>query len=113
MSSELKPCSLCGGEAEFVDYNDHDGVWGNWSVHCPHCESDPMYKDERGDKWCVMIEVHGDSKETVKKAWNTRAERTCHVIIEDEYLVCSSCNEDIDPSWAACPYCGARAERGA
>lgn len=42
-----------------------------------------------------------------------KRERTCNIIIEDECPVCSECNEDIDPSWVACPYCGARVERDA
>ena len=38
-------------------------------------------------------------------------ERTCHIVIEDECPVCSACGEDIDPSFAACPYCGAKVVR--
>lgn len=51
------------------------------------------------------------SKEAMRTAWNTRAERTCHVVIEDECPTCSECGEDIDPSFFACPYCGAKVVR--
>ncbi len=33
--------------------------------------------------------------------------RTCRVLFEDECPVCSECQQDIDPLWVACPYCGA------
>lgn len=89
MTDELKPCPFCpdGGKPLMLDFSDTMHI-----VKCTKCG-------------CVT----GNLAYTIELAaqnWNTRSERTCHAIIEDECLVCSECQEDIDPSWVACPYCG-------
>lgn len=47
------------------------------------------------------------SNEDLIQAWNTRYKRTCRILFENECPVCLECQQDIDPSWVACPYCGA------
>lgn len=66
-------------------------------------------------KPCIHAEVCADGcdLEDITECGYYQAERTCRIVIEDECSVCSECNEDIDPSWVACPYCGARVERDA
>lgn len=57
---------------------------------------------------------HDLTQDEVMEAWNlrdveSRPERTCHPVIEDETKVCSNCGYDIDGyGWRYCPNCGAR-----
>lgn len=91
--SELKTCPFCGSHNERpID-------------HAEDCFI-RMYAENVDEYYYSQTLVH--DRESMKEAWNTRAERTCHIVIEDECPVCSECGEDIDPSFAACPYCGAR-----
>ena len=94
--SELKKCEHCGGAVtlEVID--------GRACIDDPTCER----RHWEADVPCRYQGVDG-----LIEWWNTRAERTCHVVIEDECPVCSECGEDIDPSFVACPYCGARITR--
>lgn len=96
--SELKPCPFCGSKPVLTqDATASRDGFDEYSVSCENAEclvNACTWGFESGDK--------------AVEAWNTRAERTCHVVIEDECPVCSECGEDINPSFAACPYCGAR-----
>lgn len=93
----LKECPFCGCKAELRTYYDF------YRYSCPDekCQGYAYGGNPTTD--CCW---YGSVREAAT-AWNTRVERTCHVVIEDECPVCSECQEDIDPSWAACPYCGA------
>lgn len=91
--SELKPCPFCGGKASLQVAHKMA------RIDCPTCER---------HHWEADVPCRYQGADGLIEWWNTRAERTCHIVIEDECPVCSECGEDIDPSFAACPYCGAR-----
>lgn len=102
MSEELKSCPLCGPDSFIMTF-----------TRQPLSPDAPLWTAVLKCDYCgISISGTGVTEklalESVIEVWNTRAERTCHVIIEDECTVCSGCNEDIDPSWTACPYCGAK-----
>ena len=103
---ELKPCPFCGGEADAV----RSPVVGICAVVC-NCASHVFYGAE------------ADMGKTIA-AWNTRAERTCHIVPhgyciangEESSCRCWSCSEcsygwhvsDYDRQYRYCPNCGAR-----
>lgn len=87
---KLKPCPFCGGEAE-IAYSRNYYVW------CDKCET-------RGDWYSTEAEAI--------KAWNTRAERTCRISMDDYGICeCDKCgwydywNSLKAPNY--CPVCGA------
>lgn len=96
---------------------------------CGSCEERPinhaedcfirMYAENVDEYYYSETLVH--DRESMKEAWNTRAERTC--VLEDipyepgcwEGVRCSSCgvtDEDTDLTGNYCPRCGAKVERG-
>lgn len=93
--SELLPCPFCGGEARL-----HDNIIG-FSIFCANDD-------------CDIIAATGtmETKEVAIEAWNTRAERTCHLIEDGDLLHCSNCGgAAAKQSWAYwnfCPNCGAK-----
>lgn len=114
--SELKPCPFCGGRQT---YRKHDG--GVWLTTTNH---------KRG---CIMRDalafVAFNTEAEAVAAWNTRAERTCEdVNEEDNDFTCSECGASmytqIDDCWTMiargglcddviekpnyCPNCGAK-----
>ena len=91
--SELRECPFCGSREERP------------INHAEDCFI-RMYAENVDEYYYSETLVH--DRESMKEAWNVRAERTCHVVIEDECPTCSECGEDIDPSFTACPYCGAK-----
>ena len=92
--TELKPCPFCGGEAVLCENTDYA------YVYCKECGSQ-------------TDESHGTAGAAVA-AWNTRAERTCHINWDKELFcfVCDSCDyismmaPDSRPTY--CPNCGAK-----
>lgn len=104
MTSELKPCPFCGGEATFDDHKKHGFI----RVCC----------DNLG---CCMMPrtLCYTGADDAARAWNKRAERTCKVAgvyDYDEYdemrayeLSCGHAFEwnDEEPP-AYCPSCGAK-----
>lgn len=90
--SELRECPRCKGSVSLQRFNVHPSLKARIICSCG----------------IEMRASKRDSVEDLIERWNTRAERTCHVVIEDECPTCSKCGEDIDPSFAACPYCGAK-----
>lgn len=100
--TELKPCPCCGPKAFIIPTTKCDPPIGE------HCWTAELRCHECGLSIARTAATEKEALDQVIEAWNTRAERTCHVVIEDECPVCSECGEDIDPSFAACPYCGAR-----
>lgn len=98
----LKPCPFCGGEAsKRLFYK------GKYRIHCNVCEA------HSGDV-C-------DTEAEAANTWNTRAERTCKVIMEqhndygyqtqvDDYSFSLSCGHVVtwDDLPDYCPYCGAK-----
>lgn len=106
---ELKPCPFCGGEATMFCDESTD----TWNVLCDNvpCPAEP------GTAICF-------SEQEAIEAWNTRAERTCHVVPhgyciangEETSCRCWSCSEcsygwhisDYDRQYRYCPNCGAK-----
>lgn len=90
MSNELKPCPFCGGEAVLCENTDYA------YVYCKECGSQ-------------TDESHGTAGAAVA-AWNTRAERTCHLERipyepgEYEGMRCSVC-KTVDLEMGVGPYC--------
>ena len=99
MSNGVMACPLCG-DSGFVKVATRCKPEGEWEARmkCEECGIELIKSGETEDAAITAL----------LKAWNTRAERTCHVVIEDECPTCSECGEDIDPSFTACPYCGAK-----
>lgn len=110
--SDLKPCPFCGGEAFVNEDPTNNGgkphISGNvglgrlWSVECDECGADGGY-------W--------QGSDIAIKAWNTRAERTCHIETRQSACGgytdhCSECGADLGcdtrNTQHYCPNCGAR-----
>ncbi len=118
--SELKPCPFCGGKVSIetyenpMPYTNDTGktLWRDepegYVIECKNHKWSNSKHPLAGDLALYSWDTSEESKSALIEAWNTRAERTCHIVIEDECPVCSACGEDIDPSFAACPYCGAK-----
>lgn len=97
--SELLPCPFCGGGAQTL----RNGSW--WCVACrtPFC--------------CDVGKF--DTEAEAIEAWNTRSERTCHIVEGSRKIVlsdetelfengCSECNGYLDDFDSYCANCGAR-----
>lgn len=88
--TELKPCPFCGGKAVLCENTDYA------YVYCKECGSQ-------------TDESHGTAGAAVA-AWNTRAERTCHLERipyepgEYEGMRCSVC-KTVDLEMGVGPYC--------
>lgn len=110
MTSELKPCQFCGGEAETHETTD------GWIVSC---SSDQNVLDG----FTHMAHAYGGTEAEAIAEWNKRAERTCKMETDyDELEVvayspedtwvykCSACDwsfrydRGIKPNY--CPICG-------
>lgn len=103
---ELKPCPFCGGEAILLE----DWKDGNFIVGCANND-------------CI-VRLSGipsfDNAEQAVKAWNTRAERTCHFDQTDKIPTisgmirvweCSNCGhecEELNGVYEYCPHCKAK-----
>ena len=109
MTSELKPCQFCGGEAETHETTD------GWIVSC---SSDQNVLDG----FTHMAHAYGGTEPEAIDAWNTRAERTCTVekfkqnpSYGDYYceLSCGHYFDVVDDKPPAyCPICGAKVVEG-
>jgi len=118
--SELLPCPFCGGAAKLSVYYDF------YRVHCNNddCIACLSVSDayEGYGRWYKSISE-------AREAWNTRAERTCQDVNEEEDdFTCSACGASmftqIDDTWVMiaqdgddddliwkpnyCPNCGAK-----
>lgn len=99
--TELKPCPFCGGEAEYRAAKYVRTVFKH-SVVCLEC--------------FASVPPKASEQEAIE-AWNTRAERTCHVELVDQnesdpvgVAICSECGSngfEIQNS-NYCSYCGAK-----
>lgn len=100
---ELKACPFCGGEAKMTIYK------SLYMVECTTCGATIGRSINLNDDPDTL-----NTRDEVMEAWNLRdveskPERTCRPVIEDETKVCSNCGYDIDGyGWRYCPNCGAR-----
>ena len=103
MTSELKPCPFCGGEAKLVLFHikpTNAPELKQWSI---------VHKCEAMESATFSNECEAEAIE----AWNTRAERTCRNVGHEHgyrrFFVCSECewkHGDGTPNY--CPGCGAK-----
>ena len=95
MTSELKPCPFCGGEARLVDRRKQcvvsPGVYEvPWMVECSNRRTCPAL---------MLTTWPYATEEEAIEAWNTRAERTCRNVAKErgcwsvEFL-CSECGHE-------------------
>lgn len=83
---ELKSCPFCGSDAKLVK-DDQGGIYAECtSEHCG-CSLDYASRDNETTRAYII------------EQWNTRAERTCHIIVKpsdsdylnDWHYLCSEC----------------------
>lgn len=110
--NELKPCPLCGGEANLWLYDkDPEGMYSGYA-ECSKCE--------------ISIDERANSSETLKESlmrrWNTRHVPTCRMIgmrwmnpdgtikeyVQCDLAVCSECGHETRETGSYCPGCGAK-----
>ena len=107
MTSKLKPCPFCGGDALIHSKALADGFGTAYWAACEKCG--------KGDTLPSFTE------EEAAAAWNTRAERICKNVEFDSTrnFECSECGFSVTTvpkgpsdwltySWGYCPSCGAK-----
>ena len=91
--SELRECPFCGS---------HDEKPINHAEDC----FIRMYAENVDEYYYSEMLVH--DRESMKEAWNTRAERTCHVVYHEGAPACSECLRELTYESRFCDRCGAR-----
>lgn len=99
--TELKPCPFCGGEAEFYPAACIEQGWYIATVQCVSCAAQVCSKPG-------LDRAEQEANESAIKAWNTRAERTCHAEYPDDARMCSICAYHIGLHDLFCSHCGAK-----
>lgn len=105
--SELLPCPFCGAKPiiddSYLTCGDDSRLW-LVSAECPQC----------GDVYFNAVgPTFEDAKEKVFSKWNTRHERTCYLMRNEDRSVfkpigyCSACGGHWDEIYDYCPWCGA------
>ena len=109
MSEELKPCPFCG---VVPDIREEPNAW--------YDGDSAFYAMCMNDDCCMCVETEAYlTREEVTKAWNTRAERTCHNTApyvgfgkrSRGVFHCSECSrweEMTGYPFKYCPHCGAK-----
>ena len=123
----LEPCPFCGGEAHTIEPARYGKSWG---VRCECGAFLGFYATEAEAiaAWNSRVDYHGYEQAAIEawesiKAWNSRAERTCHWELEHSGTLydkwrCSKCGylfveprcdqgyTDLEPNY--CPNCGCK-----
>lgn len=93
MTSELKPCPFCGGEAEHIldniYSNDPKRIHATW-VQCTKCGSDGKHIVDRHDN---------DHRSEAIKAWNTRTQPPALSEPKEEWRDIESAPKDGTEIW--------------
>ena len=89
MSEKLKCCPLCGGVATVHEYKYKTAH--NFTVYCEDCGLATQWYDTEAE---------------AVKAWNTRAERTCHYVFTTNYALPDDPQEDYRADYYMCDKCG-------
>lgn len=112
--SELLPCPRCNGTVEILTKDDPQSY---------DYDGGDRYRYRYAKIGCfcgIVLSVYNDDDRTYYPykdalnfaiaAWNTRYERTCHIIEKDQEpgLYCSECGALIEDRY--CSHCGARVE---
>ena len=128
--SELLPCPFCGGEAETLTAESTHGGY-LYGIMCSDCRSRGDVYDTEAEAiaaWNSRADYYGYEQAAIEawesiKAWNSRAERTCHIEERHGGQYCTCCGEMVgtfDPTselcissnavelWNYCPNCGAK-----
>lgn len=91
--SEVKFCPFCGGEVIEPDLEDGDCVY--WIDHDESC--------------FLKIKEVSTFFDIYLEAWNTRHERTCEVVYEEDMCpCCGECGSVLYSESGYCPSCGSR-----
>ena len=93
MTDNLKPCPFCGGEAK-------TRLDDRWWVHCGNCTCEIGFEGMDENGYYGRFDTEADAI----VAWNTRAERTCHVNELDALTQTLSMVNGC--SWGECSECG-------
>lgn len=91
--SELKPCPFCGSTRVSGVTLSNKSLMFREFVDCEDCGASTT--------------THATKQEAVD-AWNTRHERTCHVVFPHDARMCSVCAYYIGENHLYCPHCGAK-----
>ena len=118
--SDLKPCPFCGGDAKLRhDYSSESGGW-----YVIDCLNHGCMRSERSAWEGQQVSTGWRKTESEAiEAWNTRAERTCRNLSDDDnWFCCSKCGAEtrgfmvddfamaveIGKAASRCPNCGAK-----
>lgn len=112
--ADLKPCPFCGCEAKVRTL-----IWSGGYTATALCKNEP-----NAHYLGTWDEDEAKAVERITDAWNTRAERTCHIEPHGYCIAngaetscrCWSCSEcsygwhvsDYDRQYRFCPNCGAK-----
>ena len=103
----LDKCPICGGENTIIVAN----LRNKFADYCLDCG---LILGLESIDTGLQFNYKFSTREEAAKAWNTRQERTCRVMVPskpmfvDDYFRCSECDAIMYPHFKYCPNCGAK-----